>query len=104
VAQLPRQLVVGVATRRARGAEHADGALDLLQGAKAPRELRGDVAHAVGVGCADLRRLPVEPQQQLLVEGRFVPFRAAAVGGHGAAEYGRPPAALMLSASAPPGA
>ena len=62
------ELVVRVPGRSARRAEHRHRALDAGERAEAGRELFGDVAHAVGVGRSHLRRLAIEPEQQLLVE------------------------------------
>ncbi len=51
-ADLARERVVGVLRGRARGAEHRDRAADLRERVEAARELRGDVADALGVGGA----------------------------------------------------
>ena len=72
-AERARQLVVGVARAAcAPSRTPSPRAPTCCERAEAGRELAGDVAHAVGVGGADLRRLVVEPQQQLLVERRVV--------------------------------
>ena len=67
---LAHEGVVRVLGRGARRAEHGDGAGHARERGEPPGELRGDLAHTVGVGRAHLRRLVAEPQQQLLVEGR----------------------------------
>ena len=50
------------------------------EGIEAHRELRGDLAHALGVGRAHLRGLVAEPQQQLLVGRRRLDGSGGVVG------------------------
>ena len=67
--------VVGVARRRARRAEDRDGALDLPRARGSPAANSPAMSRTrSGVGGADLGRLAVEPQQELLVERGSAPF------------------------------